>query len=273
VIARTLLSRAFRGYSTRCGAIENCPAISASPLNHLAPKPQRRAQGIAQRIENPSGDRGDSDHPRCWGRSFRLSRQTTHLKTALARGRTQSSQLETICCGRRLTRVMVLSCRMARSSISTAPPKEVFSISRDHGAGASYIETAGSRPNAQRPARQHRRISTPRANATGRNRPSRTSGRRRVGFSVELSVFLWHGRTMRTGYFVTYIRDITDKLQKSRKFIRAATKALDAYQKIPFFRDDEPRERHAADGILSAIHLLHDEPAGRRSSALRGGRA
>ena len=114
--------------------------------------------------------------------------------------------------------------------------EEVFSISRDHALGRSYIELLVP------PKLRHRqRDNLAHFNATGKTRLAETGrhetemidGTGRI-FPVELSVSL--ARSNDAPVFVTYIRDITDKLQKEQEIIRARDEALDAYQeKSRFF--------------------------------------
>lgn len=192
------------------------------------------------------------------GAILRLSRQTITLNRASREVERNHSQLATMLRAS-LDAVMVLSVDGEIIDFNGSA-EEVFSISRDHALGRSYIELLVP------PKLRHRqRDNLAHFNATGKTRLAETGrhetemidGTGRI-FPVELSVSL--ARSNDAPVFVTYIRDITDKLQKEQEIIRARDEALDAYQeKSRFFAMMSHEMRTPLNGILSAIHLLHDD--------------
>ena len=192
------------------------------------------------------------------GAILRLSRQTITLNRASREVERNHSQLETMLRAS-LDAVMVLSVDGEIIDFNGSA-EDVFSISRNHALGRSYIELL-----VPPELRNRQRDNIAHFNATGKTRLAETGrhetkmidGKGRI-FPVELSVSL--ARSNDAPVFVTYIRDITDKLQKEKEIIRARDEALDAYQeKSRFFAMMSHEMRTPLNGILSAIHLLHDD--------------
>ena len=192
------------------------------------------------------------------GAILRLSRQTITLNRASREVERNHSQLETMLRAS-LDAVMVLSVDGEIIDFNGSA-EDVFSISRDHALGRSYIEllVPPELRNRQRDNLAHfNATGKTRLAETGRHETKMIDGKGRI-FPVELSVSL--ARSNDAPVFVTYIRDITDKLQKEKEIIRARDEALDAYQeKSRFFAMMSHEMRTPLNGILSAIHLLHDD--------------
>jgi len=160
--------------------------------------------------------------------------------------------------GVRLTRLMVLSVDGEIIDFNGSAEKS-FKHSRDHALGRSYIELLGPARIAQPPARQHRAIST----ATGKTRlqkqavtKQRWSSTGRI-FPVDVRV-PWHGRR-RPVFCDLHPATSPTSSKEHGNHPRPRRSAGCLSGKIPLFRMMSHEPSHAADGILSAIHLLHDD--------------